>query len=97
MTHLYYIGNGREDFDYSVRDPRDGSLRQVLAIPDETKRLALTPIKAGPGFVVWAELPPQMDDRQLWEPVDEGAGQDLYVVAASPEEAEAQLAAFQEA
>ncbi len=96
MTYLYYIGNGREDFDYSVRNPQDGSLRQVLAIPDETKRLALTPIKAGPGFVVWAELPPQLDDRQLWEPVDEGAGQDLYVVAESPEEAEAQVAAFQE-
>ena len=97
MTHLYYIGNGRQEFDYTVHNPQDGSLRQVLAIPDETKRMALTPIKAGPGFVVWAELPPDLDEGQQWEPVDIGAGWDLYVAAGSPEEAEAQVAAFQEA
>lgn len=95
MMKLYYIGHGGEDFDYAVRDPRDGAVRQELAVPDKTKRMAWTPFKAGPDFLVWAEVPPDFDDQQAWEPADKGARLDLYVAATSVEEAEAQVAAFQ--
>ncbi|MBU0514617.1 MAG: hypothetical protein KJ621_07580 [Proteobacteria bacterium] len=95
MMKLYFIGHGGEDFDYAVRDPRDGAVRQELAVPHKTKRLAWTPFKAGPDFLVWAEVPPDFDDRQDWEPSDKGARLDLYVAAAGVEGAEAQVAAFQ--